>query len=237
MSAALTRGKVPVKILTADDHPLLREALARLITELGVDVEVVETDSLRGAEELLAAHRDFALVILDVMLPDATGIEAVERVMHARPDLPVLVVSAKDDPETARAVLDAGARGFISKRSPTRVPAEAIRLVLVGGTYVPPQAVRASAVSERDERSPPAEPDAPTSAKREALGLTPRQFEVLRLLVHGKANRLICRSLSLAEGTVKTHAAAIYRALEVANRTQAVYAVSRLSVAFASTAA
>ena len=183
MSATLTRRRVPIKILTADDHPLLREALTRLITELGVDAEVLETDSLRGAEELLAVHGDFALVILDVMLPDATGIEAAERVILARPDLPLLVVSAKDDPETARAVLDAGARNFISKRSPTRVLAEAIRLVLVGRTYVPPQALRASAVSERDECSPSADADPPTSAKREAADLAPRQFEALRLLV------------------------------------------------------
>ena len=139
MSVALTSGKVPVKILTADDHPLLREALARLIAEIGSPVEVLEADSLRGAEDLLAAHRDLALMILDVVLPDATGIEAVDRVLRARPDVPLLVVSAKDDPATARAVLDSGARGFISKRSPTRVLAEAIRLVLVGGTYLPPQ--------------------------------------------------------------------------------------------------
>ena len=231
MSAAQTRGKGPVKILTADDHPLLREALARLIADIGTSVEVLEADSLQAAQDLLAANRDWALVILDVMLPDATGIEAVERVLSAYPDVPLLVVSAKDDPATARAVLDTGARGFISKRSPTRVLAEAIRLVLVGGTYVPPQALQAAPPAERDADSPPVDPGAPTSAARAALGLTARQFDVLALLVQGTPSKLICRTLHLAEGTVKAHLAAIYRSLNVANRTQAVHVASRLGVA------
>jgi DNA-binding NarL/FixJ family response regulator len=231
MSAAQTSGKGPVKILTADDHPLLREALARLIADIGTSVEILEADSLRGAEDLLAANRDLALVILDVLLPDATGIEAVERVLSACPDVPLLVVSAKDDPATARAVLDTGARGFISKRSPTRVLAEAIRLVLVGGTYVPPEALHGAPPAERDAASTAADPDAPTSAARAALGLTARQFDVLALLVQGAPNKLICRTLQLAEGTVKAHIAAIYRALKVANRTQAANAATRLGIA------
>lgn len=228
MSVTRTGGEAPVKILTADDHPLLREALARLIAEIGSPVEVLETDSLRGVEELLEANRDVALVILDVMLPDATGIEAVERVLHPRPELALLVVSAKDDPATARAVLDCGARGFISKRSPTRVLADAIRLVLVGGTYVPPEAVRIAAPAERDEDSSSSDPDTPPSAACVALRLTPRQLDVLALIVRGVPNKLISRALRLADGTMKNHTAAIYRTLNVANRTQAVYAVTRL---------
>jgi two-component system, NarL family, nitrate/nitrite response regulator NarL len=235
MSAAETRGKGPVKILTADDHPLLREALARLIAEIGTSVEVLEADSLRAAEDLLAANRDWALVILDVMLPDATGIEAAERVLNAHPDVPLLVVSAKDDPATARAVLDTGARGFISKRSPTRVLAEAIRLVLVGGTHVPPEALLSAPPPEQDADSTPDDPDAPPSAARLALGLTARQFDVLALLIQGAPNKLIGRTLQLAEGTVKAHIAAIYRSLKVANRTQAVYVVRCLGIAVPNT--
>ena len=231
MSVALTSGKVPVKILTADDHPLLREALARLIAEIGSPVEMLEADSLRGAEDLLVAHRDLALIILDVVLPDATGIEAVDRVLRARPDVPLLVVSAKDDPATARAVLDSGARGFISKRSPTRVLAEAIRLVLVGETYLPPEVLGTAPPVEPDEGAPSGDPDAPNSTARTALGLTPRQFHVLTLLTQGPRNKLICRTLRLAERTVKAHTATIYRSLKVVNRTQAIYAASRLGIA------
>jgi DNA-binding CsgD family transcriptional regulator len=115
------------------------------------------------------------------------------------------------------------------------VLAEAIRLVLVGGTYVAPEALHAAPPAEREADSTPADPDAPTSAARAALGLTARQFDVLALLIQGAPNKLICRTLHLAEGTVKAHIAAIYRSLKVANRTQAVYAASRLGVALPNT--
>jgi DNA-binding NarL/FixJ family response regulator len=234
MSAALTNGESRTKILAVDDHPLTREALARLAADLGSGVEVLEADSIAAAQDRLAVHSDVNLVVLDVALPDAGGIDGVVRLMKTRPNVPVLVLSAQDDPETARAVLNAGARGFISKRSPTRVLIEALRLVLVGGTYVPPQALRAIALQKPDRGASPAAPQAPTGTPLKSLGLTPRQIDVLTLLVQGKPNKLICRTLNLAEGTVKTHTAAIYRALGVMNRTQAVYAINRLGVALPS---
>lgn len=228
MSDALS-GKT--RILAVDDHPLAREALARLAADLGTGVEVLEADSIAAAQDCLARHGDVQLVVLDTALPDANGLGGLERLLRTRPGVPILVLAAQDDPETARAALDAGARGFISKRSPTRVLTEALRLVLVGGTYVPPQALRASAPRRSDpESGNPAAPDAPTFTPLKSLGLTPRQIDVLALLVQGKPNKLICRTLNLAEGTVKTHTAAIYRALGVMNRTQAVYAVNRLGV-------
>jgi DNA-binding NarL/FixJ family response regulator len=229
MSSALTDGKGRIKILAVDDHPLTREALARLAGDLGSDVEVIEADSIAAAQDGLAVHHDVNLVVLDVALPDARGIAGLERLLQTRPTAPVLVFSSQDDPETARAALEAGARGFISKRSPTRVLTEALRLVLVGGTYVPPQALRAIAPRKPDAQGAGTS-DAPTFTPLKSLGLTPRQIDVLALLVQGKPNKLICRTLNLAEGTVKTHTAAIYRALGVMNRTQAVYAVNRLGV-------
>jgi DNA-binding NarL/FixJ family response regulator len=223
-------GRNPTKILTVDDHPLTREALARIIADLGSGAEVLEADSIAAAQDRLALHPDVALVVLDATLPDSAGIEGLERLMRTRPNVPVLVLAAQDDPATARAALDAGARGFISKRAPTRVLTEALRLVLVGGTYVPPQALRAVAQAKPNQIGTGARPDAPKFTPLKSLGLTPRQVDVLALLVQGKPNKLICRTLNLAEGTVKTHTAAIYRALGVMNRTQAVYAVNQLGV-------
>jgi DNA-binding NarL/FixJ family response regulator len=97
---------------------------------------------------------------------------------------------------------------------------EALRLVLVGGTYVPPQALRAVTTPKPPQGGTPPAPASPTSTPIKSLGLTPRQVDVLTLLVQGKPNKLICRTLNLAEGTVKTHTAAIYRALGVMNRTR-----------------
>jgi DNA-binding NarL/FixJ family response regulator len=208
-----------------------REALARIMMDGGSTTEVLEADSLAAAQERLAVHADVTLVVLDVALPDASGTQAIQRVLGMRPDLPILVLSGQDDTATARAALDAGARGFISKRAPTRVLTEALGLVMVGGTYVPPEALRAPAIAPESAPGPRStNRDPPTSDPLKSLGLTPRQLDVLALLVQGQPNKLICRTLNLAEGTVKTHTAAIYRALGVMNRTQAVYAVNRLGI-------
>jgi two-component system nitrate/nitrite response regulator NarL len=139
MSATLANSEGSLSVLIVDDHPLVREALGTLLRQLGPNVEVVEAATLAAAAACVAANRSFRLVILDLTLTDAAGIEAVEQLLRDRPDLPVIVLSAKDDPATARAALDAGARGFISKRSPTRVLTETLRLALAGGADVPPR--------------------------------------------------------------------------------------------------
>jgi DNA-binding NarL/FixJ family response regulator len=230
MSATLTSGETPLKILTVDDHPLTREGLGRVLAQVAPRVEMFEADTLAAACARLTANQDVRLVVLDPILPDADGIDAVKCIMEASPKALVLVLSDRDDPATALAALNAGAHGFISRRSPTRVLVEALRLVLAGGVYIPPQALRAVAAPSRTPTAPTSNPEVPADAPHKALGLTPRQLDVLALLVQGKPNKLICRALDLREGTIKTHVSAIYRALGVANRTEAVYAMNRLGV-------
>jgi DNA-binding NarL/FixJ family response regulator len=137
-AAASTRDKRSLRILVVDDHPLFREALVQLIRAIGPQAEILEAASLAAAREYSMGNPDLALAILDLTLADAAGIEAVEGLLATRPELPVLVLSAKDDPGTVRAALEAGARSFISKRSPTRVLADAVRLAMFDGTYDPP---------------------------------------------------------------------------------------------------
>jgi DNA-binding NarL/FixJ family response regulator len=215
-----------MKVLVVDDHPLIREALANVLTEIGRTVEVVQADRLDGALALLVEHPDTSLILLDLMLPDAEGVSALERVRAAHPDVPVVVLSATDNRATVLAAIDAGAMGFISKRTASPILVNALRLVLAGEVYIPGEVLRS-------ETAPaPARPGA--AASREAgapvHGLTSRQLDVLALLVQGKQNKVICKELNLAEGTIKTHTAAIYRELGVNNRTQAVFAVSRLGI-------
>jgi len=222
-----------MKVLIADDHPLMCEALKRLVAELSQDARVVEAASLDKARDALAANADVKLVVLEVALDGAPGLSALDGMQSVAGAVPIVVLSARDDPTTARAVLEAGARGFISKRSPRRVVLEALRLVLFGGTYVPPEALHdeptaavagdaaARAVPERVLRG-----DDPLAT----LGLTPRQLDVLALLVQGNSTKQICRALNLAEGTIKVHTAAILRALNAASRTQAICALTRLGI-------
>jgi DNA-binding NarL/FixJ family response regulator len=140
----------------------------------------------------------------------------------------VVVLSASEQPETVIRAIDGGAMGFIPKTSSSQLLIGALRLVLSGGIYLPQEVLR------REQAIAPAAPlPAGTPAQLRSpreIGLTDRQSQVLALVVQGKPNKLICRDLDLAEGTVKIHVSAILKALGVTNRTQAVIAVSKLGM-------
>jgi len=216
-------------ILVVDDYPLIREGLANALTQLARQVNVLQADSVKRALAELKKQPEITLVLLELALPDNEGTSAVTRIRELYPNVPVVVLSALDDSATVRAALDGGARGFISKRSSSTMLLNALRLVLAGEVYVPPEAL-----GDETARAAVREPKPPAAPRRtsDRLGLTQRQLDVLRLLVQGNPNKTICRELRLAEGTVRTHVAAIFRALHVSNRTQAVFAVSRLGIKF-----
>lgn len=223
-----------MKILIVDDHPLIVQGLKVALHD--IDPSVV-AESAGSAEQALAALDDspaLALILLDLGVPGAEGLDLLTRVRDKRPEVPVVVLSANDEREVVLSSLDAGAMGFISKRSATPVLVSALQLVLSGGVYIPPQVL--AAVPPTPRPSAPlsgATPAAPGAGRRVTpgdLGLTDRQAEVLALLVEGKPNKIICRELNVSEGTVKTHVSAILRALNVGNRTQVLFALSRLGV-------
>jgi DNA-binding NarL/FixJ family response regulator len=222
-----------MKILVIDDHPLIREALRHVLIKLDSDLALLEAEDCDAGLALAAGHPDVDLVLLDLSLPGTSDLSALELFRRRFPALPVVVVSARDEHDLVLAALDAGAMGFIPKTSSNALMINALRLVLCGGVYVPPQALPgdAESVPQPVALSPyaavPAQ-DAEISATD--LGLTDRQADVLDLMLQGMPNKLICRQLNLAEGTVKIHVTAILKALNVANRTQAVLAASHLGL-------
>lgn len=220
-----------VKILVVDDHPLILEALHHVLKQLDAQVEVFDAQSADQAQALLQANDDADLLLLDLGLPGADGLEVLSRVRTAHPSIPVVVLSASDARENVMRAIDLGAMGFIPKSSSNQVMLGALRLVLSGGVYLPPAALMHDGGSERGGvalGSAPAARDSGVTARD--LGLTERQAQVLGLILQGKPNKLICRELDLAEGTVKIHVAAILRALNVSTRTQAVIEASRLGL-------
>ena len=220
-----------MKILIVDDHPLIREGLSHVLLELDQNSEIVESESADAALAVAESHRDLSLILLDLSVPGANRLSLLRALREKREDVPVVVLSATDDPGTIREAIEIGAMGFISKRSTTSVIVSALRLVLVGGVYVPPQSLRAIETSELSHGPGGTELDAESSARvLRQIGITPRQAEVLALLVQGKPTKVICRELDLSEGTVKTHITSILHALNVTNRTQALLALSRLGV-------
>ena len=224
-----------MQVLIVDDHPLIREGLARVTRGLNGISEVFEAAD--ATEAMAALERvEVGLILLDLGVPGADGLSLLETLRGARPEVPVVIVSASDGRAEVFGALDAGAMGFISKRSSTAVLLAALHVVLAGGVSVPPH-VAEPADDALAARAPALDADAASAAAIVRLGLTDRQVDVLTLMVQGMPNKAICRDLSLSEGTVKTHISAILRALDVANRTQALFAVSRLGLRLAVPAA
>jgi DNA-binding NarL/FixJ family response regulator len=227
-----------MKILLIDDHPLFREGVALLLKPLVDGLETWEAGSCEEAFELLAQRGSVDLVLIDLGLPGLSGLEGLKRLRADHPEAPVVVMSSADDKDTVLAVLDAGAMGFIPKSSTSQVMLGALRLILAKGIYLPPSvflAARAAPLPGPAGSSPAQVPAAEVSASGRQpadLGMTPRQADVLHLLLQGKPAKLIGRQLNLSLSTVKAHTSAVLRALNVTTRTQAVLAASRMGLRF-----
>lgn len=222
-----------MNILIVDDHPLIVQGLTVALHDIDPSVESESAGSADQALAVLDRGLPLALILLDLGVPGAEGLDLLVRVRDKRPEVPVVVLSANDEREIVLGSLDAGAMGFISKRSATPVLVSALQLVLSGGVYIPPQVLAAVPAPKPASPVMPLAQSATPAGRRVTpsdLGLTDRQAEVLALLVEGKPNKIICRELNVSEGTVKTHVSAILRALNVGNRTQVLFALSRLGV-------
>jgi DNA-binding NarL/FixJ family response regulator len=207
-------GRNPLKILICDDHALFRAGLRHVLSELDAGAQLIDAGSCEQALELAGGHADLDLVLLDLHMPGMDGWAGLRRLRASHPELPVVIVSASERPGDVRTALDGGAAGFIPKQSSPEELLAALRLVLSGGTFVPRAALATEPADDAgSERA---------SRRRERAGaLTERQLEVLSLMARGLTNREICGVLDIAEGTVKTHIAAIFEALDVTNRTEA----------------
>jgi DNA-binding NarL/FixJ family response regulator len=204
------------KILIADDHALVRDGLRAQLGPLGDSLEIVEARDWSETLACASVHADLELALVDLNMPGRGGVAGLAELMAKAPALPIIVLSATDDVEVMRETLRAGAMGYVSKREPAAVLVGAARLVLGGGMYVPPS------VADIGRRPAPDDPAPPIASE-----LTPRQLDVLTLIVEGKSNQEIAEALNMALATVKVHLSAIFRALAVNNRTQAAVVAQR----------
>lgn len=210
----------PIRILIADDHALFREGLRFMLQDLSDAVDMTEAETLDDVEITLGNGRGVDIVLLDLHMPGMRGITTLAGLKEEFPTPQYVVLSASEDRADVRQALRCGAKGYIPKSSSRNVMVNALRLVLSGGTYIPPFLL------ETDGSEATGMPIQATAAG--ADGLTPRQNQVLDCLAEGKSNKEIARELGLAEGTVKIHIAGILKALKVNNRTQAVIAAGKL---------
>lgn len=193
--------------------------MADRLAELGPDVEFISARHAAELQACLAQALDLALI--DLSMPGAQGLSHIHQARRQCPDLPIIVLSGQESPRIMREVLDCGAQGYVPKAYSPAVMVSAVRLVLAGGVYVPPMLL-AEIEPDLGPAGGAAAQEAGQAAARLSELLTARQLDVLRLLSEGKPNKLIGRSLDISEGTVKIHLAAIFRALDARNRTEAV---------------
>jgi DNA-binding NarL/FixJ family response regulator len=204
-----------LNLIVVDDHPLYVEGLMLALTRLTPAQHIHAFTKGIDALEWVMSGRRVDLILLDLILPDQDGISFLQQIRKHKLPIPIVMLSATEDPSDVHAALVAGASGFISKASGSAQLIESITEVLSGNSCVPafyhPSAAMASNLPE-------------------ALNITPRQLEVLRLLASGMPNKKICSTLGLTEHTVKSHLKALFAALEVHNRTECVNVASRLGL-------
>lgn len=207
------------RLIIADDHPLFRGALREAVHGLFDRIEISEAGSFEEIAKLLERDVDVDLILLDLAMPGVRGFSGLMCLRAQYPGVPVVVVSANDDPAVIRRCMDFGASGFIPKTLGVDSMRAAIGRVLAGGEWTPPDvdlAVRA---------------DAQTADLLARLAtLTPQQVRVLMMLSEGMLNKQIAYELAVSEATVKAHVSAILQKLGVESRTQAVIAAAKIEV-------
>jgi DNA-binding NarL/FixJ family response regulator len=206
-------------LLLADDHPLFREALRGAVLRVIPDAHLHEADSVEALYALVERENDADLLLLDLNMPGAQGFSALVHLRALHPQLPVMVVSAREDPATMRRALDHGAVGFLPKSADAGQLGEAIHRVLAGDRWAPAAAMRAPAAAEEEQ-----------DIARRVRELTPQQFRVLQMLSDGLLNKQIAYELKVSEATIKAHMTAVLRKLGAHNRTQAVLLAGRLAL-------
>ena len=222
-----------MKILVIDDHVLIRQAMQGVIRKLKRDAVVLEAADRAQAMQAIANHPDISLILLDLTLPDHDGFSVLAELRERHPAVSIVVLSAVQDPVNVIKALDLGARGYIPKSAQSDVILNALRLVLSGGSYVPPEILAGGELPRAMLRQIASDQSQPSPAD---LRLTDRQLDVLALMMQGKNNKTICRALNLAEPTVKTHVTAILKALQVTSRTEAVIAANNFGWKFVASA-
>jgi DNA-binding NarL/FixJ family response regulator len=208
---------VQYRLVIADDHPLFRGALREAVVGLLEQVEIAEAGTFDELVELLEPGGEVDLVLLDLAMPGARGFSGLMYMRAQYPGVPVIVVSANDDPAAIRRCMEFGSSGFIPKTLGVEAMRAAISRILNGGVWTPPDI----------DLTTGSDAEAAELMTRMAT-LTPQQVRVLMMLSEGLLNKQIAYQLGVSEATVKAHVSAILQKLGVESRTQAVIAAAKI---------
>jgi DNA-binding NarL/FixJ family response regulator len=208
------------KFLVADDHPIVREALINALSPHFNSLTFVQSDSLDSTLQALQQHSDIDLILLDLQMPGCEFSYGVMRVNQDFPNVPIAVISANDSPQIVAKSIGLGAKGFIPKATATEKIVEAINTILAGGNWLPVEmSEQVNAISAEQ-----------LELAKKVAEITPKQFQVLKLVQEGLLNKQIASDLNITEATVKAHISAVFRKLQVNTRTQAVLVMEKLQL-------
>jgi len=206
-----------MKILIADDHALFRDGLALRLEQIAPQAVIAQASGYSQVLKILASEQQPDVLIFDVEMQDMPWLEGLKKICSISPKTNIIVVSASEDARTIRTIMANGVKGYIPKRSDIKVFNNALKLILDGGTYVPPNLLETSAYGNNNGN----------------IGiktLTNRQSQVLDLIAQGKSNKQIAYDMGVSESTVKLHINALLRSLHVTNRTQAVITAQKIGL-------
>lgn len=203
--------------IIADDHPLFRGALRQVLSGQSENVEIIEAGDFDTVRKLVGEKDDTDLLLLDLTMPGGTGLSGLVALKALQPALPIIIVSATDDPATIHHALELGASGFISKSASMETIGEAVGAVLAGDIWTP----------DDIDLDHPKDPEIESLIAR-LRTLTPQQTRVLTMLAEGLLNKQIAFELGVSEATVKAHVSAVLQKLGVDSRIQAVILLSRI---------
>ncbi len=206
-----------MKILIADDHALFRDGLAMRLEEIDPDVILLQAATFSQALKILDQENDIDMIIVDLDMPDMKWEEGIEQLRQKSNEINMVVISASEDVRSIRKVLASGIKGYIPKRSEPKIMHNALKLILEGGTYIPPALIENNA-------------EMPLNGNHRGKTLTNRQSQVLDLIAQGKSNKQIAYEMGVSEATVKLHINALLRSLKVNNRTQAVITAQKMGL-------
>lgn len=207
-----------MKILIADDHALFRDGLALRLEQIAPEAAILQASNYAQIFKIIKSDNNISAIVLDIEMQDMPWFDALQEIRRTLPDTALIVVSASEDSRTIRSVMSTGAKGYIPKRSESKVFDNAFKLVFDGGTYVPPILINNPPINNLSTKS--------TGLKT----LTNRQSQVLDLIAQGKSNKQIAYDMGVSESTVKLHINALLRSLHVSNRTQAVITAQKLGI-------
>jgi len=208
----------PEKIIIADDHPLFRQALLGTLKNKFNNTHWLEAQTIKELEQLLLSNNDSDLLLLDLNIPGAHGFNTLIHVRNHFPQIPVVIVSAHEKHDTISKAMQYGAAGFIPKSTPIDDIFNAIVTILSGSIWLP----------KSFQRTPNSKEHIDIAEK--VASLTQQQYRILMMFAQGMLNKQIAYDLNVSEATIKAHATAIFKKLDVRNRTQAVIAISQLDL-------